>query len=223
MGFAPNLAWLFAGRALTGIAGAIYAPANAFVADVTPPEKRAQSFGLIGAAFGLGFILGPALGGLLGESGPRAPFFAAAILAGINFVYGCVVLPESLPKERRRPFSLARANPLGTLRAFRGHKAVLGLALAAFFWQLAFHVYPATWSFFAMAKFASARRARRRSAFAPASRSSSPTPSQRKAGSCIRSSRSVGCRAWPCLRSTRSCRSSSGPNARASCKAGWPA
>jgi DHA1 family tetracycline resistance protein-like MFS transporter len=153
MGFAPNLAWLFAGRALTGIAGAIYAPANAFVADVTPPEKRAQSFGLIGAAFGLGFILGPAIGGLLGESGPRAPFFAAAILAGINFVYGCVVLPESLPKERRRPFSLARANPLGTLRAFRGHKAVLGLALAAFFWQLAFHVYPATWSFFAMAKF----------------------------------------------------------------------
>jgi MFS transporter, DHA1 family, tetracycline resistance protein len=153
MGFAPTLAWLFVGRALTGIAGAVYGAANAFVADVSPPEKRAQSFGLVGAAFGLGFILGPATGGLLGEAGPRAPFFAAAALAGLNFVYGWMVLPESLPKERRRPFVLARANPLGTLRAFRGQHVVLGLALAAFFWQMAFHVYPATWSFFAIARF----------------------------------------------------------------------
>ena len=153
MGLAPTLAWLFLGRALTGIAGAVYAAANAFVADVSPPEKRAQSFGLVGAAFGLGFILGPAAGGLLGEAGPRAPFFAAAALAGLNFVYGLLVLPETLPRARRRPFLLARANPLGTLRAFRGQRTVLGLALAAFFWQFAFHVYPATWSFYAIAKF----------------------------------------------------------------------
>jgi DHA1 family tetracycline resistance protein-like MFS transporter len=154
MGLAPNLAWLFVGRALTGICGAVYAPANAFVADVTPPEKRAQSFGLVGGAFGLGFILGPALGGFLGELGPRAPFFTAAALAGVNFVYGYFVLPESLPPERRRRFSIARANPLGTLRAFRGQPVVLGLALAAFFWQLSFHVYPSTWSYYAIAKFA---------------------------------------------------------------------
>lgn len=153
MGLAPNLTWLFIGRALTGMCGAVYAPANAFVADVTPPEKRAASFGLIGGAFGLGFILGPALGGFLGELGPRAPFFTAAGLAGLNFIYGFFVLPESLPPSARRPFSLARANPLGTLRAFRGHTAVLGLALAAFFWQLAFHVYPSTWSYYAIAKF----------------------------------------------------------------------
>lgn len=153
MGLAPNLGWLFVGRALTGMCGAVYAPANAYVADVTPPDKRAHAFGLIGGSFGLGFILGPALGGLLGELGPRAPFFTAAGLAGLNFVYGFFVLPESLPKERRRPFSLARANPLGTLRAFRGQRAILGLALAAFFWQLAFHVYPSTWSYYAIAKF----------------------------------------------------------------------
>lgn len=153
MGFAPTLAWLFVGRALTGVAGAVYAPANAFVADVTAPDKRAHSFSLIGASFGLGFILGPALGGLLGEAGPRAPFFVASGLALLNFVYGFFVLPESLPQERRRPFSLARANPVGALKAFRNHKAVLGLALTAFVWQLAFHVYPATWSFFVIAKF----------------------------------------------------------------------
>jgi DHA1 family tetracycline resistance protein-like MFS transporter len=153
MGLAPNLTWLFIGRALTGMCGAVYAPANAFVADVTPPERRAASFGLVGASFGLGFILGPALGGFLGELGPRAPFFAAGGLAVVNFFYGLFVLPESLPPERRRPFSIARANPLGTLRAFRGQRAVLGLALAAFFWQLAFHVYPSTWSYYAIAKF----------------------------------------------------------------------
>jgi DHA1 family tetracycline resistance protein-like MFS transporter len=153
MGLAQNLTLLFIGRALTGMAGAVYAPANAYVADVTPPEKRAQSFGLIGAMFGLGFILGPAIGGFLGELGPRAPFFAAAGLAALNFVYGVFVLPESLPPERRRSFSLARANPLGTLRAFRSHPRVLGFALVAFVWQLAFHVYPATWSYFTIAKF----------------------------------------------------------------------
>lgn len=153
MGFAPNMTWLFVGRALTGISGAIYAPANAFIADVTPPDRRAQSFGLIGAAFGFGFILGPAIGGLLGEWGPRAPFFAAAALALLNFVFGFFVLPETLPRDRRRAFNLARANPLGTLRAFRGQPFVLSVVFAAFFWQLAFHVYPSTWSYYAIAKF----------------------------------------------------------------------
>lgn len=153
MGLAPNLAWLFVGRALTGIAGAIYAPANAYIADVSTPEKRAQGFGMVGAAFGLGFVLGPAIGGLLGELGPRAPFFAAAALAGLNVVYGFFVLPESLPVERRRAFSLARANPLGTLRALQATKNVLPLALAAFVWQLSFQVYPSTWSYYAIAKF----------------------------------------------------------------------
>jgi DHA1 family tetracycline resistance protein-like MFS transporter len=153
MGFAPNLTWLFIGRGLTGIAGAVYGPANAFVADVSPPEKRAQGFGQVGAAFGLGFVVGPALGGLIGELGPRAPFFAAALLAALNFVYGFVVLPESLPKERRRPFSLARANPLGALMALRDQKRLLSLAVVVFIWQVAFHVYPATWSYFAIAKF----------------------------------------------------------------------
>jgi DHA1 family tetracycline resistance protein-like MFS transporter len=153
MGFAPTLSWLFVGRAVTGICGAIFGPANAFVADVTPPEKRAQNFGLIGAAFGLGFVLGPALGGFLGELGPRAPFFAASALALLNFCYGLLVLPETLPPERRRPFSLARANPLGTLLAFRRERRVLGLVLTAFVWQLAFHVYPSTWAYFVIAKF----------------------------------------------------------------------
>jgi len=153
MGLSPNLGWLFAGRAVTGIAGAIHGPANAYVADVTPPDKRAQSFGLMGAAFGLGFVLGPALGGLLGELGPRAPFFAASALAFCNLVYGVIVLPESLPPERRRPFSLARANPLGMLRGFRHDKRLIALGITALIWQLAFHVYPSTWSYFVLAKF----------------------------------------------------------------------
>lgn len=153
MGFAPSLAWLFVGRALTGMAGAIFAPANAFVADVTPREKRAQSFAMIGASFSVGFVLGPALGGLLGEAGTRAPFFVAAGLALLNLLYGVLVLPESLPPERRRAFSLARANPLGALRSFRAMPGVLGLAMCAFVWQLAFQVYPATWSFYAIAQF----------------------------------------------------------------------
>ena len=153
MGFAPSLPWLFAGRAVTGLAGAVYAPANAFVADISEPDQRAQRFALVGAAFGVGFVLGPALGGLLGELGPRAPFFVAAGLALANFGYGLLVLPETLPVERRRPFSLARANPLGALSALRRQRVVAPLLLCAFFWQVAFQVYPATWSYYAMAKF----------------------------------------------------------------------
>src|SRR5436190_1367978 len=124
MGFAPTLGWLFLGRTISGISGASFTPAYAYVADVAPPEKRAQSFGLISAAFGIGFILGPAIGGLLGHLGVRAPFFAAAILSFANLLYGIFVLPESLPPERRRPFDPRRANPLGTLLHMWGRPPV---------------------------------------------------------------------------------------------------
>ena len=126
MGFAPTLGWLFVGRFIAGIAGATYSPAYAFIADISPPEKRAQNFGLVGAAFGLGFILGPVIGGLLGDFGPRVPFFVAAGVAFLTFAYGFLVLPESLPKDQRRPFELSRANPLGTLLQLRRYPAVLG-------------------------------------------------------------------------------------------------
>jgi DHA1 family tetracycline resistance protein-like MFS transporter len=153
MGFAPTLAWLFVGRLLAGVAGAVYSPAWAYVADISTPEKRAQSFGTIGAAFGLGFIIGPALGGFLGELGPRAPFFAAAALGALNFVYGLFVLPESLPADKRRKFEWRRANPLGALTALRRYPAVMSIAGAVFLWQLAHQIYPATWAFFAKIRY----------------------------------------------------------------------
>ncbi len=153
MGFAPSIFWLFIGRAIAGIAGAVYVPASAFVADVTPPEKRAHAFGLVSSAFGLGFILGPGIGGLLGELGPRAPFFAAAALAGANFLFGLFVLPESLPRERRRAFSWRRANPLGVAALLKHHPAVLVYALATSAYFLGNNVYPSTWAFFMTAKF----------------------------------------------------------------------
>lgn len=153
MGVAPTIGWLFVGRALAGIAGASFTPAYAYIADVTPPEKRAQSFGLVGAAFGAGFILGPAIGGLLGEFGPRTPFFAAAALSLLNFLYGCFVLPESLPVEKRRPFSWRRANPVGTLLQIRAYPSVLGVLFGLFLWQIAHQVMPATWSYYTMFRF----------------------------------------------------------------------
>jgi len=153
MGLAPTITWLFIGRAISGIAGASFTPAHAYIADVSPPEKRAQSFGFMGAAFGAGFILGPALGGLLGEIGPRAPFFAAAALSMINFVYGYFVLPETLDPAKRRPFDWRRANPVGTLMQIRKHPLVLGLLAALFLWQLAHQVMPSIWSFYTMYKF----------------------------------------------------------------------
>ncbi len=153
MGFAPTLGWLFLSRAFAGVAGAIFVPASAYVADVTPPERRAQSFGLVGAAFGLGFVIGPAIGGLLGNFGPRAPFFAAAILALANCACGFFLLPESLPAERRRAFSIARANPLGTFRALSKHRGMLVLFAAWFPWMLAHQSYPSAWAFFAKLKF----------------------------------------------------------------------
>ena len=153
MGLAPSLGWLFLGRMVSGAAGASFSPAYAYVADVTPPEKRAQSFGIIGAMFGMGFIAGPAIGGLLGGFGTRAPFFVAAAVSLVNFIYGIFVLPESLPVERRRAFEWKRANPLGTLIQMRKHPVVFGLLTALFLYMVGHQVMPATWSFFTTYRF----------------------------------------------------------------------
>jgi DHA1 family tetracycline resistance protein-like MFS transporter len=153
MGFAPTLAWLFLGRAIAGVAGASFTPAYACVADITPPERRAQNFGLISAAFGVGFILGPAIGGLLGTLGPRAPFFVAAGLSLLNFVYGWLVLPETLAPERRRRLDWKRANPIGTLIQMRRHPVVLRILGALLLWMVAHQVMPATWSFYTKLRF----------------------------------------------------------------------
>ena len=153
MGFSRTIAWLFVGRAIAGITGAAYTTAAAYIADITPPEKRAQSFGLMGAAFGLGFILGPAIGGLLGGLGARAPFFVAAALALLNVVYGFFVVPESLPPEKRRSFHWTRAHPLGTLQHLRPYPGVVAMIGALFVWQFAHQVLPSAWAFYTMFKF----------------------------------------------------------------------
>lgn len=153
MGFAPRLEWLFIGRFIAGIAGASFGPAYAYLADISPPEKRAQNFGLAGAAFGIGFIAGPAIGGLLGSFGPRTPFLVAAAFSLLNVTFGYFALPESLPSQSRRAFEWSRANPLGTLRQMRKYPAVLSLAAAAFLWQLGHQVLPSVWAFYTMQKF----------------------------------------------------------------------
>jgi len=153
MGFAPVLAWLFVGRAVAGVAGASFTPAYAYVADITAPSQRAQKFGLMGAAFGIGFIVGPAIGGLLGGLGARAPFFAAGGFALANTAFGYFALPESLPLASRRAFHWARANPLGTLAQMRRYPTVLLMLGAIFLWQLGHQVLPSTWAFFTISRF----------------------------------------------------------------------
>lgn len=145
LAWAPTLPWFFLGRLLSGITGANYAAAAAYIADVSPPERRAANFGLIGAAFGLGFIFGPALGGWLGHYGLRLPFVAAGALTLLNWLYGLLILPESLAAENRRPFSLRRANPVGALLGLRRHRLVLGLSVSYFLSGLAHQVYPSIW------------------------------------------------------------------------------
>ncbi|MFO1130538.1 MAG: TCR/Tet family MFS transporter [Hyphomicrobiales bacterium] len=152
-GFAPNMTWLFVGRVFAGICGASYTTANAFLADITKPEDRARMFGMMGAAFGLGFVIGPAIGGLLGSFGPRVPFFVAAGLAILNFIYGLLVLPETLAPENRRPFSLARSNPIGALKVFAKYHGVVPLSAVMFLYFLATSVYPAIWAFWGIAAF----------------------------------------------------------------------
>lgn len=150
MAVAPNLIWLFIGRLIAGAAGALYGPSNAVLADITPPEKRAATFGLMGAAFGLGFILGPAIGGLLAMLGPRAPFIAAAAIAAANAVWMYFLLPETLPPERRRPFRLRDAHVFGAFKPlFLAGGGAAWLILVALIWQLGHMVYPATWAFWA--------------------------------------------------------------------------
>ncbi len=133
MALAPTLTWLFIGRVISGITSASISTAFAYIADVTPPERRAAVFGKIGAAFGAGFILGPAIGGLLGGMDPRLPFWIAAGLSFANALYGWLILPESLPLERRAPFRWKSANPLGALHLLRSNRILAGLSLANFF------------------------------------------------------------------------------------------
>lgn len=152
MGLAPTIGWLFVGRILAGVFGATHATANAYVADVSPPEERARRFGWIGATWGIGFMIGPVIGGLLGEFGPRVPFFVAAALALLNVAYGFFVLPESLPPEQRRPFVFARANPVGALRQMRHYPIVLGLFIPMALYLIAHDANPSTWSFYTMLK-----------------------------------------------------------------------
>jgi DHA1 family tetracycline resistance protein-like MFS transporter len=149
MALAPSLRWLFVGRVISGITAASISTAMAYIADVTPAEQRAKSYGLIGMAFGIGFVLGPALGGLLGSVDPRLPFWAAAAFSLANAAYGYFVLPESLSPQRRRPFEWRRANPLGSLRFLRAHRGLFGLASAAFLSNLAHAVLPAVYVLYA--------------------------------------------------------------------------
>lgn len=137
LGLAPSLTWLFIARILSGITGASFSTANAYIADISTTENRSQNFGMVGAVFGLGFIAGPALGGLLGSLGPRVPFFVSAALVGLNLIYGYFVLPESLPPEKRRPFSWRQANPLGSVKLLGRYPLVAGLAGAFVFFSLA--------------------------------------------------------------------------------------
>ncbi len=153
-GLSPTIFWLFLGRTLSGMAGAAYTTVNAYIADISPPEKRAANFGLVGAAFGLGFILGPALGGLVGEYfGLRAPFFVAGGLALANALFGFFVLKESLPVERRRKFEWWRANPLGTLKALKRYPALAAMFGALALMRLAHDALPSTWTYYTMLKF----------------------------------------------------------------------
>jgi MFS transporter, DHA1 family, tetracycline resistance protein len=147
--FAPTLLWLFFSRVISGITASSVAAASAYIADVTPPEKRASAFGLLGVAFGLGFVLGPALGGLLGSIDLRLPFFVAAGFSIVNAIYGTFVLPESLAPEKRRPVSWARANPVGSLILLRCHPELTGLSLVHFLYSLAHTVLPSVFVLYA--------------------------------------------------------------------------
>ena len=153
MGLAPSVAWLFVGRGIAGALGAIFGPANATMADISTAENRAASFGKVGAAFGLGFIFGPALGGVLGDISTRLPFFVASAMAFAVFVYGYFAFPETMAVERRRPFEWKRANPLGALISLSKQKSLLPIAAIYFVWVSAVNVYPASWAFYAPAQF----------------------------------------------------------------------
>jgi len=154
MGIADSLIALFIGRMISGAASSTTSTCNAYIADITPIEKRAQNFGLIGAGFGMGFVIGPVIGGLLGDFGPRVPFFAAGIVSFLNMAFGFFVLKESLPLENRRKLELKRANPIGALLQLRAFPLVIGIVIVMFIYNLGHHVLPSIWSFHAIEKFA---------------------------------------------------------------------
>ncbi len=153
LAFAPTIAWLFVGRLLSGICGASITTATAYIADISTPEKRAQNFGIVGMAFGIGFIVGPVIGGVLGEFGSRIPFFAAAGLTFLNWVYGYFVLPESLSVENRRKFEWKRANPIGSLKHLGRYPVILGLVASLVLVYIAAHAVQSTWTFFTIERF----------------------------------------------------------------------
>ncbi|MBW7845484.1 MAG: TCR/Tet family MFS transporter [Bacteroidia bacterium] len=153
LAYAPTIEWLFLGRILAGVAGASLTTATAYIADISTPEKRAQNFGIIGAAFGLGFIIGPVIGGVLGQYHVRAPFIAAAIFTLINWMYGYFILPESLDVSLRRPFNWKRANPVGSLKHIRNYPILTGLAISFVLLNIAIHAVQSTWSYFVFEKF----------------------------------------------------------------------
>lgn len=150
---APDITWLFVGRLLAGITGASFTTAQAYIADISKPEERAKNFGMVGAAFGIGFIIGPAIGGFLGGFGVRVPFYVSALLTLLNGLYGYFVLPESLAKENRRSFDWSRANPLGSLKHLTKYPVIAGLVIGFFCLQLAGQAHPSTWSYFTMKVF----------------------------------------------------------------------
>jgi MFS transporter, DHA1 family, tetracycline resistance protein len=151
--FAPSIGWLFVGRILAGLLGSSFTTASAYIADISTPEKRAQNFGMIGAAFGLGFIIGPMVGGLLGEYGSRIPFMAAAGMSLLNFLWGWFILPESLKPENRRRFDWRRANPIGTLRQLGKYPVIVGLIASLFLLYVASNAVQGSWNFYTMEKF----------------------------------------------------------------------
>ena len=153
LAFAPTIGWLFVGRVIAGITGASFTTASAYIADVSTPEKRAQNFGMVGVAFGLGFIIGPVIGGILGKMDTHYPFYAAAALALLNAAYGFFILPESLSKENRRPLDWKRSNPLGSLLQLKKYPAVIGLAVCLFVVYFAGHAVQSVWTFYTMQKF----------------------------------------------------------------------
>lgn len=153
LALAPSIGWLFFGRIVAGLTGASISTANAYIADISTDEDRTKNFGLIGVAFGLGFILGPIIGGLLGHYGARIPFYAAALLCMLNFLYGLFILPESLEKDKRRSFNWKRANPIGTFIFLRKQSKISSLVVALILVYVALHAVQSNWHFFTMYKF----------------------------------------------------------------------
>lgn len=150
LALSPNIYWLFIGRIIAGVTGASITTASAYIADISTNEDRAKNFGLIGAAFGVGFIIGPVIGGLLGHYGSRVPFYAAAVLCLINFLYGYFILPESLYQDHRRPFDWKRANPIGSLKFLGKHPEISTMVISLILIYIAGHAVQSNWNYFTM-------------------------------------------------------------------------